>query len=556
MDVFSEMVRRGAVLIFALTSLLITGCSGGGGGGAAAPSGKTSIHLMDAPSVTYDHVWITVKEAWFNKLDVDDLTDTGWIKFPLETPMTIDLAKLAAGNSQEVWNGLTLPAGTYQQIRVFLVPTEGQPLATLPAGVIYNNEVDYTDGSGAHKAPLRIPSPGQGIKVIPDSPIVVTEGVGLKLALDFNVDEDVLPVYRQEQLTSARNLAPKTPEFLLKARLRYFDMDRVAAVTGTIAPPSGTFANYTGKNFTIHAEQPNAAGAYRVVRRSASIDRDGKYTLYPLPIFGNATTASYDLVIRGRNVETFIVTGVKTHRGTTPSTATPVSSTPVTMITNTDEYGVQVNVKPAGAWVSFYQTLPNDSVPYEIRTRHIDPFNPNGGFATSIELSAGPLHVGAWNDGGPITFETVTPFEGPGNYRAAPSAVLYQRGDYGYVNSLEQIFAFDPLVIAEPATGNTISGNITVTDPGLDRGMMLITHGGMVVDNLDVSSLMGVGNNAYTTRELPGGTAAAPLPEAFYDLFVLGWNAAQPESNQATGNATGVNLQTSSSTANITMKKF
>lgn len=150
------------LLFIAMTTLLTAGCGGGGGGAAATPSGTASIHITDAPDLNYDHVWITVTEAWFHKLDTDDLTDAGWIKFPLSTPRTIDLVALTAGQTQEVWSGLQLPAGEYGQIRVFLAPTEGPARASLPSGVTFNNEVDYTDSTGAHKVPLRIPSPGQG----------------------------------------------------------------------------------------------------------------------------------------------------------------------------------------------------------------------------------------------------------------------------------------------------------------------------------------------------------------------------------------------------------
>lgn len=38
-----------------------------------------------------------------------------------------------------------------------------------------------------------------------------------------------------------------------------------------------------------------------------------------------------------------------------------------------------------------------------------------------------------------------------------------------------------------PATARTISGKITVKDAGLDQGIMLITHGGTLVDTLDLS---------------------------------------------------------------------
>ncbi|GAB7025508.1 DUF4382 domain-containing protein [Geotalea toluenoxydans] len=570
------------LLFIAMTTLLTAGCGGGGGGAAATPSGTASIHITDAPDLNYDHVWITVTEAWFHKLDTDDLTDAGWIKFPLSTPRTIDLVALTAGQTQEVWSGLQLPAGEYGQIRVFLAPTEGPARASLPSGVTFNNEVDYTDSTGAHKVPLRIPSPGQGIKVLPETPIIVAGG-DLKLALDFNVGEDVVQIFRQGRMSSAQNLAAvptRAKEFILKARLRYFDMNSAGAITGTLVPPATAFGNsssafrnisgafnnmsssfrtafqnYTGKNFTIKAEQVNTVTSLRQSRRATSIDSSGRFTLYPLPVFGTATTATYDLVIRGRNVETIIINGVKVHKGSSPQQATAVSSRPIRLTTGT-EFPADVKVKPAGAAVTFYQTLPTDPVPYEIRFRHIDPFSTSGSFSAPMELSSGPLHVGAFANGGPITFNPVTPNEGLGGFRAIATAELFNASQPVAVSSLTPLIDFGTLAISAPATARTISGKITVKDAGLDQGIMLITHGGTLVDTLDLSDKVKVGDNPYTTGNLPGGTTAAPLSGAFYDLFVLGWSAAQPDNTTETGSATGVNLKTGNGTADITMSKL
>ncbi len=429
---------------------------------------------------------------------------------------------------------------------------------------------------------MRIPSPGQGIKVIPETPIVVS-GNELRLALDFNVNEDVVEIFRQAQMSSAQNLAAAPPttakEFILEARLKYFDMNSAGAVTGNLVPPvaafgssssafrnisgaftnmSGSFknafANYTGKNFTIKAEKVNPNSSLREASHSTTIDSSGKFIIYPLPVFDTATTASYDLVIRGRNVETIIINGVKVHKGTAPENASAVSSRPIRLTTGT-EYAAQVTAKPAGTAVTFYQTLPTDPVPYEIRFRHIDPFSATGSFSSPIELSAGPLHVGAFNNAGPITFNTVTPAEGLGSFKAIASVQLYNPSQPIVVSSLTPLLAFAPLEISAPATARTISGNITAAEAGLDQGILLITHGGAVIDALDLSDKVKTGNNPYTTGSLPGGTPEAPLSGAFYDLFALGWQAANPDATTETGIASGVNLKTGNGTANITLAK-
>lgn len=537
--------RIGKLISFGVALLVLSIFIGGCGSKETSDTGAVSVAITDAPGLDYDHVWITVKEVWFHKLaDAGDPKDPDWLKFPLPTPQTIDLATLAYGNTQNVWSGISLPVGTYRQIRVVLVSTESASLASLPAGVSTNNQVDFKDSTGATlHSPLRIPTPDEGIRIVPETPIVVTAAGNLKLALDFNVDHDVVKVKRGG-----------TIEFILKPRLGYFDMNNAGAITGKLAPSSGTFDNYTGKNFVIKAEQPNRIdGTYRVVRRATTIKPDGSFILYPLPVFDNATTARYDIVLRGRNVQTRIVTGVPVHRGTTATTGTDLGPT-ITMDVDTfQEYTVGVNVKPTGSWVNFYQTLASDSVPYEIRYRHVNPYDPNGNFFEPIQLSADPIYVGAYS-GGAITFSKATTVEGDGKFTAVAQAILYNRTTPQTVTSSSSSpVNFGTLLVSSPWQGNIISGSLSVTMPlgvpsNMTNGLMLATFGGMIVDSQNIGSIM-MSGGIYPQFTLPGGSSSTPLPGAFYGMYGIGWS-----SNQiAAGAVRGIDLRTGNATANIQM---
>jgi len=192
--------------------------------------------------------------------------------------------------------------GCYQHIRIFLAATEDTYVGSIP-GLTYNNEVQLNNNP-AH-FPLRLPLAGEGIKVVPESPIELTSGATVTLALDFNLNNDVL------------RISPNgTTEFMLKPRLGFFDMSRVGAVTGTI-----NFGNLSTSRLEVKAEQVKAGEPYRIVRRMTQVDQaGGRFNLYPLPVFGNRTTASYDILIRGRNVRTAIIKGVTVHKNTTPTT--------------------------------------------------------------------------------------------------------------------------------------------------------------------------------------------------------------------------------------------
>lgn len=531
-------IRKIAGLAAALSlALVLGGCgtgSSGGSGPTAAPSGTVSVSLTDAPGLEFDHAWITVSEIWFHTSSDADAVTGGWLKFPLAAPVTVDLAALANGTvSAPFWDKITLPAGNYQQIRIFLASTEDARTASAVAvGLSFNNEVDL----GANRYPLRVPTPDQGIRLA--GAFQVTTAADLRLAIDFDAGHDVVKTVR------AGNV-----EYILKPRLAYFDLDHAGAIAGTLAAPGGVaFANYTGRNFVIKAEQAMAGTDYRVVRRATSIDpATGRFVLYPLPVFGNATTARYDIVMRGRNVETCIVNQVPVHRGTLPATATSVG--PAITLTTGNEFTSTVAISPTGAWMHYYQSIPTDPVKYEVRFRHANPLT--GSFFEPLQLSAGPLHVGNWNNGNGVTFASVTPSGGNGAFQAVADAMLYDRSTYRSVTPGMGTLTFGPLSPTAPAVANSISGTITMGSTMMNmmnNGLMFATFGGMIVNSVDVSSSMARGG-AYTMPNLPGGTASGPLPFAFYGLYALGWGPG----TLGAGSMHGIDLRTGSATG-VTMQ--
>lgn len=505
--------------------LFLGGCGGGGG---TTATGTVSVSLTDAPGLGFDHVWITVNDIWFHTSTDAGETDTHWLKFPLATPVTIDLANLTNGALQQVWGNLALPVGNYQQIRIFLAPTENSLTSSATAqGLSFNNEVDI----GAMRYPLRIPTPNQGIRLI--GTFLVTTAAPLRLAIDFNAGDDIVKVLRAG-----------ATEFILKPRLDYFDLDHAGAITGSLTTPGGVpFANYTGKNFVIKGEQPNAAGTYRVIRRATTIRPDGTFVLYPMPIFGAATTARYDVVIRGRNVETCIVNQVPVHKGTLPASGTNLGSVPLTTGT---EYVSNVSASPTGSWMQYYQTIPGDSAPYEIRFRHVNPLSTTGSFFEPLQLSAGPLHVATYHAGG-VTgtdFSPVTPVEGAGGFQAAADALLYDRSGYKPITAASPNATIGPLAPTAPATAGSISGTVTMSAGRMNMmtggGIMFATFGGMIVNTIDVSGVMGTGG-IYSMTNLPAGA-----PYSFFGLYAMGWGpgalgiGAVPGIDMRGGSVTGV----------------
>ena len=550
--------------------MLFSGCSGSSGPATPVAAGKVSVDLTDAPAIDFAHVYVTVTGVAFHTDATASFSNfssgrtAGWQSVTLSAPRTVDLARLTDGTmfaddngGASLFSDVTLPVGRYQQIRIFLASSEDAYVGS-ESGLTFNNEV-VLNGDATHY-PLRIPTADEGIRLVPEAPVVVTDGGSLKLALDFNLNNDIVEI------------SPNgTREFILKPRLGFFDMGSVGAVTGTIG-----FPNLSTSRFAIKAQQVKSGAGSRVVRRITAVDKTtGEFTLYPLPVFGNATTAVYDILIRGRNVQTAIVKGVTVHRGTTP-TAGAIDLGTITMQPGT-EFTAQLGtgMHPSGAWLNFCQTIAGDPVPYEVRYRHLDPFT--GKMGRPIELPTGPVQVASFTPGQPLSFAADTTSQG------VFSVVADAQGLYGKGAALNGVTGASgqPVVmtmsaannpqVGSPATAATISGVFDMTLMGTGRGNgmgmgnrppanptkgeVLVTHGGMIVDSLGVltgdttvSAAMHAGGgeaNPVAMGNLPGG-----VPGAVYGMYALGWGNGTLEA----GSAHGIDLRKGNATATIRMK--
>jgi hypothetical protein len=493
-----------AVLVFA------QGCSSGDSGSAPLGStavGAVQVSLTDAPAYGYEHVWITVRDLWFNTASEAAPEQAGWYKFPLAAPVTLDLLDLSNGAiSPPVWDGIELPEGTYQQIRVLLAPTEDALTeSALSEGLQYNNQVDVTDDATAY--PLRIPDARRGIRL--EGSFEVKQNGKLKIAIDFDAGHDVVKMDHDG-----------TTEYILKPRLASFDLDNAGAIIGHI--DASAAANLATAQFVIKAEQPVAAAGIHMVRRATFIadPATGLFVLYPL-LPGN-----YDVLIRGIGYQTTIIKNVPVTKGTTPqSGATEIHAVTLTAAAVPD-YSVNASIdSPTGAWVDFYQTLSGD-LPYQVRFRHFHPLT--GQFAGFL-LSSDPLRIGTYDPSG-VSLATTSPEEGNGGFKAEAMAVLHQRSGFVAVNPGNPAATFGTLAMREPAVSGSISGNVVVPadKTGLmDRGVLFAVHGGMIVNAIQADGLMDHGGG-YTLSNLPGGTPAQPLPMAFYGITAFGWKTDNP----------------------------
>jgi hypothetical protein len=508
------MFRKSLVIgmVLLVSGFMLQACSGGGGSGTT-PMGSAQVSLTDAPG-DFDHVWITVKEVLFHTSDAAGPNDAGWLKYPLTTPVTVDLLTLDGKVGNAIWGNITLPVGNYQQIRLLLVGN-GATLApsAQSAGLTYNNEVVV----GPTISPLRIPDVSHGIKL--NGAFSITFGGTLRLAIDFDAGHDVIDL--------------ENGEYVLKPRLAYFDLDNAGAIVGQIelaSAPSST------AHFVVKAERLNdpVSPDYYVVRRYTvvsipSTTTTGAFVLYPVPA---AATASYDILIRGVGYETTIIRGVPVTRGSTPAhdeTIVPV----ISMTTGTDYSASGSIVSPTGAWVNFYQTLDpgvtgtTPEYPYEVRYRH---FHPLTGTFTNYELSNSQLQFGLYSASS-ISTASVTPQEGVGKYQASAGALLYDRtalpgaGSPNITSSSPTVTFVSPLT-AKSGVVSSITGTIDMSGilpadySKFTNGYVFAVRGGMIVNSVDVHSTMSSGGGPYTIANLASG-----FPGAFYGVEAIGWDS-------------------------------
>ncbi|PRC93193.1 DUF4382 domain-containing protein [Solimicrobium silvestre] len=549
-------------LVQALVSIgligLLAACGGGGGSsgsstgssGTGVPTGTTGTVTMgvtDGPSDTFNHVWVTVTSISFHTsaTQIWSKSDATWQTTTLPAPITIDLAALNNGALNNVFANMTLPVGTYKQIRFFFasdsdaLSSSAQAISdneTTPTPLQWNDQVEYTNTRGTvSEAPLEIAYPTQGMQLL--GTFNVTAGSATNLVTDFDLDKIIVPFNQDGQQA-----------FTMRPDLRYFNLTQSGAITGTIDPTKLCQTVSTSNcafNLIVHAETLSADGTRHVDVRSTNVDPvTGSFTLSPLSLVdSNNNPITYDIVVRGRNMETMLITGVTptgTYTGTTVSGGAVLQSTPLEPTAAT-EYGTNLltplNPLTSGFAV-FQQTLPSTAaianpVPYEIRWSNTDPytgvFYRAGCWNSNFMLTNGSISVAPYNAGNALVFTSVTPQEGNGGYSVATNEVVY----YNLSNNLP---------LAAPTTGNisnftpptptldsginpgSISGNIAISNASAyDHGTLVIARLGQIITSVDVSSLLSSGGGTFTVGNIPSGSATAAVPGAYYYSYIRLW---------------------------------
>src|SRR5579863_796606 len=82
----------------------------------AGCSSRTNVAAIGNVPGQYSHVYITAQAVWFNASATAGPDDSGWVKFPLSSPATVDLVAAEAGTLATLASDLRVLSGSCSQI--------------------------------------------------------------------------------------------------------------------------------------------------------------------------------------------------------------------------------------------------------------------------------------------------------------------------------------------------------------------------------------------------------------------------------------------------------
>lgn len=253
-------------------------------------TGKITVTLTDPPSCAFpngafDHVYVTIRSVQAHTSATAADGDPGWQELAPQLnaqPVQIDLFSAGANACllSTLGSNSALPAGTYQQIRLLLVPNSGGSVvpATNACGnqgyncvVLHDGSVHELQLSSQANTGLKIP-PGQ----ILGGPITVAPGQDVDLNIDFNACASIL-----QEGNGDYRLKPVLTAGQVSANRTGISGQVVDAATGKAI---------VGGTVLVAVEQQGANGQDAVVMQTAA-DATGNFNFCPLPS-GN----TYDVV--------------------------------------------------------------------------------------------------------------------------------------------------------------------------------------------------------------------------------------------------------------------
>ena len=544
-----------------LATLFALVACGGGGAGSSTPAppppssssnAVLSVSLSGGASVGIDHLWVTVTGLAMHAdaTHVFGDGDAGWVVQELAAPITLDLADPSVSNGGVSLLRQSVSAlGTFAQLRLLVASSD--PAATLASsasakGLQFNDQVQYTDSSGAHVVPLEIADVQAGLRLL--TPFNLSSDTTTPLAIEWNANSLV----RRASVGGA-------DRFTLRNELQLYNQQLLTALgDGNLQIDGSIFDSISGQldttNFCtgashvgcIHDVVASATSLspdsrFHAEVRSVDVSAAGTFLLYPLP-----SQSLYDVVIHGGNMRTIVVHGVfvdPTGLIKPAPTALSSAATPIVPIVDTSERAVTLAnaLSPAGSRVFFGQTVAGSGggsgsadVPYAIVAAAADPAT--GRPLDAVTLPGGPLQYASFNtatdgNGVPPAFASVTPTEGLGAWTTWSQGTLATSTSATTTLAAGATTATVANPVARPAF---VAGTLTVavsgaTGNGADHAELIVSNDGGIVAVVDVSAQVAA-HGGSTTIAVPSGASTDAPGAAVYGVALRSWVAASETS--------------------------
>lgn len=271
------------MILFAAAAITIA-CGGSGHQLSTNGTARVSTSLSDpptcaAPSGPYSHVYVTISDVQIHTSSSANANDPGWVDLTpnlKSAPKQVDLFALGGTGCvlAQLGSNTNIPAGTYQQIRVYLAPnnTNVASNACGNAGancVVLNGTTSMLNLSSETQTGIKIPA-GQ----ISGGAFTVNAGENKSLDIDFD---------------ACASIILQGNSFRLKPTLHAGEVSLVAnAITGQLVD-AVTKAPLSGVKEIVALEQKDANGVDRVVMQITP-DATGAFNICPVP------AGTYDVV--------------------------------------------------------------------------------------------------------------------------------------------------------------------------------------------------------------------------------------------------------------------
>lgn len=405
------------------------GCGGGGGGGGAGTTGSAVIKsgISDpaqeclAPNGPYQAVYVTVTDVKAHLGSSAGPNSSGWQDLTPNAPATqVNLLGSTTTDCLLATLGTTsgLPAGKYQQIRIFMAPN-GSSFSGEPASNACNNPGNLAPNvwncveTGGHWYPLTMPSnANSGLKIPPGQiakgGLTVQDGKGLDLDVDVNACASVVA-------------AGKSGKYLFKPTLRAGEIGTSPLVAGNLYE-----ASVLNGTVTIPASSPSPVPGAMVWLEQQST---------PVTV-GNATATTTT------PVDNLIETTSSDSNGHFEFCPVPVSSVTYDIVANTNAMPSTNNL--SDTTITTGVNVTNSGGPNNL----VIPLVAAAGNATSISGNFTTVNTTAVT-GDNVQYSPTQPFT----------------GNSGTVQALEPAAMATPSADTQPPTAQTASISTCTTAP-------------------------------------------------------------------------------------------